>query len=107
MALNIAEGRGDATNGDRRRYFEIARGSTLKGAAIQDTLQTCEALSADDNNQQKALLDLTVAMLMKRGQRGDVVREEVGEGKSVSSIPISKPTPVSWLTAHKPIICLT
>ena len=42
-------------------------------------LQACEALSADDNNQQKALLDLLVAMLTKLGQRGYAVREELGE----------------------------
>jgi four helix bundle protein len=29
MALNITEGNGNATNGDRRRYVEIARGSAL------------------------------------------------------------------------------
>jgi four helix bundle protein len=29
IPLNIAEGNGKATHGDRRRYFEIARGSAL------------------------------------------------------------------------------
>ena len=29
IALNIAEGNGKATNADRRRFFEIARGSAL------------------------------------------------------------------------------
>jgi four helix bundle protein len=38
IALNIAEGNGKATSGDRRRYFEIARGSALECAAIQDML---------------------------------------------------------------------
>jgi hypothetical protein len=42
-------------------------------------LQVCEALSADDNNQQKALLDRIVAMLTKLGQRGCAVREELGQ----------------------------
>ena len=42
-------------------------------------LQACEALSADDNNQQKALLDRIAAMLTKLGQRGYAVREELGE----------------------------
>jgi four helix bundle protein len=82
IALNIAEGNGKATNGDRRRYFEIARGSALECAAIQDVLQVCEALSADDNNQQKALLDRIVAMLTKLGQRGYAIREELGEYRS-------------------------
>jgi four helix bundle protein len=50
IAPNIAESNGKATNGDRRRYFEIARGSALECAAIRDVPQVCEALSADDNN---------------------------------------------------------
>ena len=36
-------------------------------------------MSADDNNQQQALLDRLVAMLTKLGQRGYAVREELGE----------------------------
>jgi len=39
----------------------------------------CEALSADDNRKQQALLDRTAAMLTKLGQRGYAVREERGE----------------------------
>jgi hypothetical protein len=39
----------------------------------------CGALSADDNKQQKALLDRIVAMLTKLGQRGYAVRDELGE----------------------------
>jgi len=42
-------------------------------------LPVCEALSADDNNQQKALLDRRVAELAKLGQRGDALREALGE----------------------------
>ena len=46
---------------------------------MQDVRQVCEALSADDNNQQKALLDRFVAKLAKLGQRGDAIREALGE----------------------------
>ena len=74
-----AEGNGKATNGDRRRYVEIARGSALACAAIQDVLPVCDAMSADDTNQQKALLDRIAAMLTKLGQRGYAVREELGD----------------------------
>ncbi len=38
----------------------------------------CDALSADDNSKQKALLDRLVVMLTKRGQRGYAVSEELG-----------------------------
>ncbi|QQO55934.1 MAG: four helix bundle protein [Thiohalocapsa sp. PB-PSB1] len=38
IALNIAEGNGTATSGDRRRSFAIARGSALECAAIEGVL---------------------------------------------------------------------
>ncbi|MBN2384446.1 four helix bundle protein [bacterium] len=62
IPLNIAEGNGKATQGDRRRYFEIARGSALECGAIQDVLEICEALGSTDNNEAKKLLDRIVAM---------------------------------------------
>jgi four helix bundle protein len=76
IPLNIAEGNGKATDGDRRRYFEIARGSALECGAIQDVLQVCGALSPEGNATRKALLDRIVAMLTKLGQRGYTVRED-------------------------------
>jgi len=36
-------------------------------------------MSADDNRQQRALLDRRVAELAKLGQRGDAIREALGE----------------------------
>ncbi len=38
IPLNIAEGNGKTADADRRRYFEIARGSALECAAIQDVV---------------------------------------------------------------------
>lgn len=78
IPLNIAEGNGKATDGDRRRYFEIARGSALECGAVQDVLEVCGALSSEDNAKAKALLDRIVAMLTKLGQRGYVVHEACG-----------------------------
>ena len=46
---------------------------------MQDVLQVCEALSADDNNQQKARLDRIVATLTKLGQRGYAIHEGLGD----------------------------
>lgn len=43
---NIAEGNGKATDGDRRRYFEIARASALECAATQDVLEVCGAINS-------------------------------------------------------------
>jgi four helix bundle protein len=85
IPLNIAEGNGKATTGDRRRYFEIARGSALECGAAQDVLEVCGALSAEENATSKQLLDRTVAMLTKLGQRGYSIRENVsgfGEEKN-------------------------
>ena len=76
IPLNIAEGNGKATEGDRRRYFEIARGSALECGAAQDVLHVCGALSTEENTKAKVLLDRIVAMLTKLGQRGYSVYEE-------------------------------
>jgi four helix bundle protein len=85
MPLNIAEGNGKATDGDRRRYFEIARASALECGAVQDVLVVCGALSSEENTGAKQVLDRIVAMLTKLGQRGYAIREETvgyGGGKS-------------------------
>jgi len=79
MPLNIAEGNGKATDGDRRRYFEIARGSALECGAVQDVLQVCGALAADENTNRKALLDRIVAMLTKLGRRGYAVHQNLAQ----------------------------
>jgi four helix bundle protein len=70
IPLNIAEGNGKNASGDRRRFFEIARGSTLECAAIQDVLEVLGILSADDNQAKKNDLDRIAAMLSKLGGRG-------------------------------------
>jgi four helix bundle protein len=78
IPLNIAEGNGKGTNADRRRFFEIARGSALECASIQDCLEACEALAAAQNAQGKAMLTRIVSMLTKLGQRNHEVRENSG-----------------------------
>ena len=72
---NIAEGNGKGTNADRRCFFEIARGSALECASIQDCLEACEALSAAQNAQGKTMLTRIVSMLTKLGRRNHEVRE--------------------------------
>ena len=61
IPLNIAERNGKATDGDRRRYFEIARASALECGTIQDVLQVCGALGAEENARRKTTLDRTAA----------------------------------------------
>jgi four helix bundle protein len=79
IPLNIAEGNGKASEGDRRRFFEIARGSALECAAIQDVLQVCDAITAEENADAKQMLDRIAAMLTKLGGRGYSVGENVEE----------------------------
>jgi four helix bundle protein len=79
IPLNIAEGNGKATEGDRRRYFEIARGSALECAAVQDMLVVCGALDPAESVKAEAMLDRMVAMLTRLGGRGHAVKEQVSD----------------------------
>jgi four helix bundle protein len=68
IPLNIAEGNGKSGPADRRRFFEIARGSALECAAIQDVLQVGRALPLEENARLKELLTRIVSMLTKLSQ---------------------------------------
>ncbi len=76
IPLNIAEGNGKTAEADRRRYFEIARGSALECAAIQDVLRVGNALEEKEHQQRKEHLDRIAAMLSRLGGRGYLVDEE-------------------------------
>lgn len=65
IVLNIAEGNGKSGAADRRRFFEIARGSALECAVIQDVLEINLALTAEENFQHKQILNRIVSMLTK------------------------------------------
>ena len=77
IPLNIAEGNGKGTEGDRRRFFEIARGSALECAAAQDVLEVCGAISPAQNEEAKTILNRIVAMLTKMGPRQYPIRNGV------------------------------
>ena len=79
ILLNIAEGNGKGTAPDRRCFFEIARGSALECAAIQDTLEVCEVLDGSESKDGKAMLIRIVSMLTELGRRDGCVRESPGE----------------------------
>lgn len=75
IPLNIAEGNGKTSEADRRRFFEIARGSALECAAIQDVLRVGKALDENEHQERKDHLDRIVAMLSKLGGRGYSISE--------------------------------
>ncbi len=79
IPLNIAEGNGKTAYADRRRYFEIARGSVLECAAIQDVLVAGNALGETESQSRKEDLDRMAAMLSRMGGRG----YQVGERQAV------------------------
>ena len=79
IPLNIAEGNGKTTEADRRRYFEIARGSALECAAIQDVLVVGRGLDKAESHQHKGELDRIAAMLSRLGGRAYSVKEGFGE----------------------------
>ena len=91
IPLNIAEGNGKTADADRRRYFEIARGSALECAAIQDVLVVGKALDEAENQERKNELDRMAAMLSRLGGRGYQVREETSayDGNSIDPDPDS------------------
>ena len=68
IPLNIAEGNGKGIQADRRRFFEIARGSALECAAIQDVLTAGDKLTAQQNTTGKQLLHHIVSMLTRLGR---------------------------------------
>lgn len=76
IPLNIAEGNGKTTEADRRRYFEIARGSVFECAAIQDVLIVGRALDKTKSQAMKGVLDRMAAMLSRLGKRGYAVEDE-------------------------------
>ena len=80
---------------DRRRYFEIARGSALACAAIQDVLVVEKGLDKAESRQCKGELDRITALLSRLGGRGDGVKEGFGENRDTVFDPDPDPDPDS------------
>ena len=75
IPLNIAEGNGKRSVKDRSRFFDIARGSALECAAIQDVLLVSGGINAEIGVPAKAKLKRIVAMLTRLVMRSDGVAE--------------------------------
>jgi four helix bundle protein len=78
IPLNIAEGNGKTAETDRRRYFEIARGSALECAAIHNVLVVGKVSVETESQNRKTELDRMAAMLSRLGGRGYQVGETTG-----------------------------
>ena len=79
IALNIAEGNGKRSSADRRRFFEINRGSAMESAAALDVLVAVGAFTLDAITPGKALLFPVVKMLSKMTEYTEAAREEMTE----------------------------
>lgn len=75
IPLNIAEGNGKRSHKDRSRFLDVARGSALECAAIQDVLAATNGLGDELHGQLKRTLHRIVSMLTRLIARLNVVAE--------------------------------
>lgn len=65
VVLNVAEGAGKTSPGDKRRFYLIARGSATESAAMLDALARVGLLDEPRQKQGKEMLLRIVSMLVK------------------------------------------
>ena len=79
IPLNIAEGNGKRSLKDRNRFLDVARGSALECAAIQDVLVATDGVNAGRNDELKAMLKRIVSMLTRLIAPADTVSDPAVE----------------------------
>ena len=65
IPLNIAEGNAKWTPGERRRFFEIAKGSAMESAAVLDVLLVTQTVPQPEVSEGKTILLRIVSMLTR------------------------------------------
>jgi four helix bundle protein len=65
IVLNIAEGAGKFSKGDKRRYYLAARGSATESAPLMDVYLRLELMPLAEHDAGKQMLERIVAMLVK------------------------------------------
>ena len=68
VVLNIAEGAGKLSKGDKRRYYLTARGSATESAALLDVLVRLSLLDEAGQRVGKAMVVRMVSMLIRLAQ---------------------------------------
>ena len=85
IPLNIAEGNGKRSLKDRNRFLDIARGSALECASIQDVLAATDGLDDESHGELKRMLKRIVSMLTRLIGALDVVSESSEEYNAAES----------------------
>ncbi|NUQ65646.1 MAG: four helix bundle protein [Pirellulales bacterium] len=84
IPLNIAEGNGKRSPKDRARFFEVARGSALECAAVQDVLAASGGLPAASSLGLKRKLKRIVSMLTRMTMKsGPAAKLQTGHAGAV------------------------
>jgi len=65
VSLNIAEGAGKSAKADKKRFYEIARGSAMESAAICDILFRASLIENTVHQSLKELLHRVISMLSR------------------------------------------
>jgi four helix bundle protein len=66
ITLNIAEGAGEFSKAEKRRFYRIARRSATECAAVLDVLRCCNLVDDDEKLQQPRQLLLRIVAMLTR-----------------------------------------